>query len=224
MVLHKMLTFGTSGGRCIFDRNQGKLLGQVPVGPDGRPILDPEQARAYVMQAAQQGQQAAFVPLREGRILWEPLSPFQILPPPGVETEEDFPWLVVERPMAVSTAKLRWPDAADKIKDQDLRVIDSRDTGGSDDTAPSGSGRLKEHVMISSGYELPSPTTRRAHRNLDRVGAARPDRAAALPAARPSPPRRHLFHYHRVDGRFWGKGVVEDLIGPSGRRTAPGRR
>jgi len=220
LILHKMLTFGTSGGRCIFDRNQGQLLGQVPVGPDGKPILDPEQARAYVLQAAQQGQQAAFVPLREGRILWEPLSPFQILPPPGVESEEDFPWLIVERPMAVSTAKLRWPDAADKIRNQDLRVLDSRDLGGSDDTAPAAGGRLKEHVMISTGYELPSPEYPDGQ-VANWTESALLDHKEQLPYRLRGKPHHGVvvFHYHRVDGRFWGKGVVEDLIGPQRQKN-----
>jgi hypothetical protein len=83
----KIIDLGTAAVRCRFDAQAGPVKqDQVPF-MDGKPLLDPEQARAHVAEMASAGATADIRSIHEGRIRWEVLSPFNILVPPGVEHE-----------------------------------------------------------------------------------------------------------------------------------------
>lgn len=219
LALHKMLAFGTAALRCYFDPTQGKVLGQVPLDEEGNPIVDPQEARTYM---AENYGEAKIHTIREGRIIWEPLSPMQILPPPGVEDPTQFPWVAVDRPMPVEWARMRWPDSADRIEGQELRVADARELSSDGDSsqAPSGAGRLRDHCLITTVYEMPtvdSPEGRVIHFTENELLEVQ----QKLPYMLKGRPHHGLvfFRYHLVPGRFWGKGVVAPLVGPQRQKN-----
>lgn len=215
-VLHKMLTFGTSALRCWFDPDKGAEIGDIPIGPDGQPMLDPMEAHAYMSEAYPQVQMEL---LREGKITWEALGPDNILPPPGVEDPELFQWLIVERPLPIELVELRYPHVGDRLRGHELEtadIIGQRELPSTAGDMPAGgSQRIRGHVMVSTGYESPT----REHRNGRVVVFSDQElleERNELPYRLRGEPHHGVFffHYHRVDNRFWGKGVVEDLIGP----------
>jgi len=220
MVIHKMLTYGTSAGRCMFDPSKGDVIAEVPVGPDGKPMTDPEQAHAYVAEAQMNGEQVEWTVLRNGQIVWEALAPHNIFPPPGVEDPDYFPWLVVGRPIPVNFIKNRWPEEAKGLAEEDLRVAEAKDMPGSEGNSPAGSGRLKEHAMLYTGYEMPCPDYPEGM-CFTWTGQKALEVREELPYKLKG--RRHhgiiFFRYHMIDGRFWGKGCIEDLIGPQRQKN-----
>lgn len=221
--IHRMLVYGTTAMRCLYDPSQGEVVQQVPVGPDGRPIVDQTQAIQFVAQQAQMGQQAQFATVREGRIVWEPLSPHQILPPPGISDPDWFPWLIVERAMPVEWAKLRFPEAAADIRSQEVAAtdgLDNRDMPSSADEQPTGDARLSEHCIISTGYELPTAD----HPDglvVNWSGRTPLEVQDQLPYKLKGRPHHGVtfFRYHIVPDRFWGIGLVEPLIGPQRQKN-----
>lgn len=215
--IHKVLTYGTAAIRCYFDPTQGPILGEVPV-VDGQPIYDPSMAREVMAQAQSAGAYVDLETIHEGRICWEPLSPYQLLPPPGVEYPEHFPWIIIERAMPVEAVKYRYANAPDDLKGQPLETVDTmpRDVAaiGSSD-APATGSKMEDHVLVSTGYELPSgeyPEGRVYTWTRDTPLESQ-DR---LPYRLNGNPHHGIgfLHYHNIDGRFWSQGVVEPLVGP----------
>lgn len=215
-LIHKLLCYGTVAQRCLWDPSKGMPLGQLPVGPDGEPIYDLDKARQFVAQAAMMGQQAEFRDMNEGRIIWEALGPTQFIVPPGIENPADFPWVMVERTMWLQHAKERYPDKAGELREMDLKVMSSaRDYELTDVGAPADSGKLREHTVVTTYYELPCKEYPRG-RTVEFSDATLLKKKESLPyVLRGLPHHGILFYrYHLVDGRFYGMGVVEPLIGP----------
>lgn len=225
-MLRKQLTYGTGALRCYYDPSQGDELGEFPVGPDGKPITDIEEAVAFVAQAQETGQQFALKKVREGRVCWEDLSPFNTLIPPGVEQDDHFPWLIIDRAMSVGAAQLRFPEVAAQIRSHDIESVDSIDGRDMAEEATSGTAGgvkgLKEHLIVSTGYEMPTPQYPNGrvviwndhHKLLLEIREHLPYKLRGQP--------HHgvlFFHYHQVPGRFWGVGVVEPLIGPQRQKN-----
>lgn len=227
-MLTKMLTYGTAYLHCTRDPTKGNPLGEFPVGPDGIPIVDAMRAREYVMMAAQSGEQVKFMTLREGRLQWKPLSPFEVLPPPGVEYSDDFPWVITEVAKPVGWAKQRFPDRADDISEEE-NLVTSASYGVRTEIAPSevdsspyALSRLREHFMVSSCYENPTqeyPNGRVIHWNENRQVLLGTDEA--LPYRLGDDPHHGIidFHYHRLAGRFLSQGLIEPLVGPQRQRN-----
>ena len=223
-LLTKLLTYGTAAMRCYFDSTRGEEIGMFPVGPDGQPILDPRVAREYVAMLQTQGQQAQFVTLREGKVMWEALSPRNILPPPGVTDEAEFPWLIIERAMPLEWAKMKFPRATGELREQELRTHESLgvtvEQGGGN--APATAGKLKGHLLVTTGYEMPCakyPNGRVVTWHDESKILL--DVADNLPYKLRSEPHHGItfFHFHRLPQRFWSRGVVEDLIGPQRQKN-----
>lgn len=219
LMMHKMLTWGTSAIRCLWDPTQGQKIGDFPVGPDGNPITDMQQAYDYVAQAQQMGQKVQFTPIKEGRILWETLGPFQFLVPPGVEESEYFPYLFIERPVALGEAKRHWPKAAN-LSEQTLRNVSVQELGSDVDASPGGGGLLKGHVLVSTYYEMPTNEYEEGRVVIYSENTIL-DELPTLPYKLKGRPHHGVifYRYHIVDGRFWGKGIVEDLVGPNRQRN-----
>lgn len=219
LILHKMLCYGTSAGRCLYDPTGGDEVGQFPVGPDGRPILDPTEARGYVADAQQNGSQVGFQGINQGMICWEVLSPFNIWTPPGVEESEKFPWLIIGSPMSVQAAKLRF-NIKGELPDQNLRVTDALEMDSNNEGSPAGGGNLKEHIMAYTGYEMPSQQHKMG-RSFTWTENKKLESADKLPYKLKGRPHHGVvfFRYHMIPGRFWGKGIVEDLVGPQRQRN-----
>lgn len=222
----KMLTYGTSAVRCYFDTSKGPEIGEFPIGPDGQPILDPQEARAYVYQAQLQGQSVRFLPLKEGKIVWESLGPRSLVTPPGVDNEEDFPWLIIERAMPVEWAKMKYPRATGELRGEDLITLASSSVSASVLDAPAASpatsGKLLDHLIVSTGYEMPSakyPSGRTVTWNAKSNVIL--DIQDSLPYKLHNEPHHGVvfLHYHRLPHRFFSIGVVEPLIGPQRQKN-----
>jgi|SRR5215831_2289310 len=220
LAIHKMLTWGTSALRCVWDPTQGEKIGDFPLGPDDEPIIDPQQARAYVVAAQQQGMQVQFKTIYQGRITWEPLGPFQFLVPPGVEEPDNFQCLFIERPMSVQAAKMRWPETGANLQEQNLRISDARELSSDVAGSPAGGGNLKGHVLVTTYYEMPSLEYEQGRTIIYSANTKLEDNQQLPYTLRGKPHHGVIFYrYHLVDGRFWGKGIVEDLIGPQRQRN-----
>jgi len=218
-MMHKMLTWGTAALRCCWDPSQGQKILDVPIGPDGQPMLDMVQARAYVAQAQAAGQQVPIQPFYEGKITWEALGPFQFLPPAGVEEPDFFPFLFIERPMSLGEVKRRWPKAA-QLRAQTLRITDAQEMSSEVDASPAGGGTLKGHVLVTTYYEMPTVEHSQGRVVIYSENTILEEQQQ-LPYMLKGKPHHGVvfFRYHSVDGRFWGKGIVEDLIGPNRQRN-----
>lgn len=219
-----MLTYGTSAIRCYFDTTKGEVIGQFPVGPDGQPIMDLQQARSYVLSAQEQGQTVQFLPVREGKVTWEALDVRQILAPPGVKTEDKFPWLMIEQALPLSWVKMKYPRASGELREDGLISYESLGLGYDPEpnSSPSDSGKLKEHVLVTTAYEMPTMEHERG-----RTIVFAPKQNVLLDVIDSLPYKLHgephhgvtFFHYHRLPNRWWSKGIVEDLVGPQRQKN-----
>jgi len=220
LILHKELCYGTSAGRCMFDSSQGDSAGQFPLGPDGRPMMDPTEARSYVADAQAQGNQVGFQQVNYGKICWEVLSPFNIWPPPGIEDPDLHPWLIIGAPMPCSKARMVFHLSKDP-PEQNLRVTDAMEMStASVEGSPAGGGDLKGHIMVYTGYEMPTVDNPKG-RVFTWTETKKLASSGQLPYLLRGRPHHGIvfFRYHLVPGRFWGKGIVEDLVGPQRQRN-----
>jgi hypothetical protein len=227
-MLNKMGTYGTAALRCFWDPTRGHDLGDMPIGPDGQPITGMAEAQQYVAQAQMMGQQVPFKSVREGRIVWEPLSPFNMIVAPGIDHERYFPWLIIERPYHLEQIRNLWGNVPG-LKEQSLSGIDSgsgaRDLPQQTNNAAPGSSspsKLKEHAVVTTGFEQPSAQYPDG-RTVTWIGGTNVvlDQRDELPYLLNGEPHHGVvfFKYHRVDGRFWAVGVVEPLLGPQRQRN-----
>jgi hypothetical protein len=219
-IKRKLIIDGTAAIQCYFDPTVGQELGEVPVGPDGQPLLEPEAAYEHVSLMAQLGQQAQFKRMKEGRIVWRPRSAFQLLVPPGIEDEDYFPWEAVIEAVQIDKLIERFGDRARGLKEEPLAVLEQiglKDSiehgfGADPEGDPGVPGKLDGHVALVTYYERPN----REHPK-GRVVTYAGERlmeppTPELPYKRPNGDYSSglvYFHYWRVEGRFWGRGLIE---------------
>lgn len=216
-----MTTYGISGVQAHWDPTSGPYMAkQVPV-VDGKPMLDPEQARKYVSD--NYGAKIDFRDVR-GRCSWDVLGPFNILPPPGVTHERNFPWLIIERPVDLSRIRAMFGAKAQSVQEMDLSSIDTvglRDMIGSDgDTQGAAPSRLRNHALLSTCYEWPTPEHPQG-RTVIWSQQTMLEQRDGLPYVIDGEPHVGIrfFKYNRVPGRFWPIGMVEPGIGPQKQRN-----
>jgi hypothetical protein len=216
-IILKIVALGTAAGRVLYNKYEGQVIGDFPI-VDGR-SSPASAARQVVAEAHANGSHARDETIREGQLALEPLSPFHMVVPPGIEEMRDFPWLIIDRPVPVDTVSAVFDV---KVPEMDLAAVDQLGLREFDDrcVGVSAPARLKGHVLLSTGYEMPTkdyPTGRTVVWAGER-GAARV-RQAAVRGQRPPARRRRPFRYHKIPGRFWGLGVVEPLIGVQRQRN-----
>ena len=215
----KMATYGTSALRAYFDNSVGPVLGDVPIGPDGNAIYQMEEARAFVASEAEAGRTAKMKTVRQGRIVWEPLGPFNLLPPPGVEFTENFPWLIVERPHPIEWIKHTY---GVDVPEQPLTSVDTNtDVGSTDPTQPAPArSKLAGHAIVSVGYEMPN-TKYPDGCQFVWSGQTKLAEIHSLPYTLNGSPHHGIvfLHYHAIPERFWAMGMVEPGIGPQRQRN-----
>lgn len=214
-VLLGICTYGTVGGQVYLDPRQGKPVGPMPLDPTGRPVLDNPQA--FVAEMMRQGQTAPIRDVREGRICWQDLNPFNILPPPGVRRERDFPWLILCRPASID-AELR-PLYGDKAKGLAENPLDGADFGGIS-AGQDNDRKIKGHALVYTGFEYPTPESPQGQQIVwagDRVLEAPRD----LDIQVNGEPKFGVFFYHfrRLKQRFWSQGIVEPQLGGQRQRN-----
>lgn len=240
-VKRKLLVDGTAAIQAYFDPNAGKSLGEVPVGdgepftvlgdpqnpapPEevptqpGAPITDGAHARAYMAERMGQGVRPKMREIKEGRVCWHPRSVFQLIVPPGIEDEDNFPWEATVEAVRLDKLQERWPDTGQGVNEEPLAVLeqiglkDSVDSGyGADPEADSGTpGKLEGHVALVTYFERPSTKYPRG-RVVYYAGNKLLEVVNTLPYQRPNGDWHSglvYFHYWRIEGRFWGRGLIE---------------
>ncbi len=216
-----LVWLGTCGIRVRFDPTKGRLLGDVP-HKDGEPILEPDKAREFMAEATYYGEDTGLRAIREGRIVWDVLSPWNMLPPPGVEEPEDFPWEMVVRPVPVDTLRQQYPDAnvqAESVQAMDVLGKESKDGYGDDTQSATGStgGELEDHALVYTGYERPTsewPDGATVVFTEDEMLEVKPELPFPESSCRPARSGVSYFHYWRVANRFWGRALAAPGFGP----------
>ena len=233
----RMVIDGTAAIQCMFDPTVGRDLGEVPIGDGypipmmvdeqtsqdvpttaGQPITDGRLARAYVAHRAAAGGQVQFKPLNEGRIVWKPRSVFNLVVPPGLEDEDDFPWVAIVSAVTIESLIARYGDVARSLKEEPLEAaqaigVKEGEAGFGDDEEGFGSGqKLKGHVRLVQWFGMPDskhPKGRVVTYVRDTLLEAPREE---LPYRKPNgdySPGIAYFHYWRVEGRFWGRALIE---------------
>lgn len=216
----KLLAYGTCAVRCRFDPTIGPVVAENVPFKNGQPILDPTQAVRAVAEATLEGKTLQFKDIR-GRIVWEPLSPFNLIVPPGLDSEDDFPWEIVVRPRTIDSLRREYGAKADGLAEESISAIDlsgvrEQPVADSDLAFASAGGRLEGHTLVYTCYQRPTDELPQGQvvviAGRNRVLDKRP-----LPYQAPDGSWRSgisYFHYWRVPARFWSKSLIEPGIGP----------
>lgn len=212
-----MIDLGTSAIRSWWDPTAGKVEQRVPLGADGKADLsDDTHASLKAGGTMPDGSLPRFKAVHEGATKWEAGSALNLLVPPGIKRERDFPW---EGWMAaVSLTKLKELYPGKTIKADalaDVEQLSSREVGSLDAPSEGGGdrGKLADHALVFWYYERPT-----AQHSKGRVHVFAGENMVHL-ETRPELPRKacdgsyrsgiHYFHYLRLTNRFWSRGMVE---------------
>lgn len=221
-IVRKTATFGTAAIRVVPEKDYGRPMGKRLLRPDtGEPVDDPEEANALLEQMLAEGRQGEFQTIYDGRLRWEALSPQNIIVPPGIECEDDFPWIIVERPVLIKTLEALYPGAKGKLKEEAIRPTGALAMTASD-TPDSGAntGRLRGHGNLKTGYELPCPEYPKGRVVVWCQGVKLAEKdELPFTVNRRGHPGIVFFHYHKVEGRFWALGMIEPGVGPQRQRN-----
>lgn len=211
-----LIDTGTSATRCRWDPTAGAVRIRVPVGPDGAPQLDP----ALVSTLAETGQMPdgslpKFKTVHEGRIRWEAGSGFNLIVPPGVKRERDFPWECWVSATAVGKLVEQYPKAKGIKPDELADVNQLTNTAGTNEAQP---GKLSDHILVFTYYQRSTAKYGKG-RTIVLAGQRMQvlDVQEQLPYEAPDGTWRsgiHYFHYIRLSDRFWSKGMVESALDP----------
>ena len=210
--------YGTAALRCRFDKTRGPVIQANAPHLDGKPILEQEKAvQAVVAASTGEGPAVTFADVR-GQIVWDALKPFNLLTPPGVEFDDEFPWEIVVRPRSKDQLVQEHGEGVADLKEESLAAVDmlgTRELGGEtvgpDPQSGSTPGRLDGHLLEYKCYERPSTKHAKGQTVTiagDRVLAVVED----LPYRGPDgEPRTGIvyFKFWPTPGRFWGRGLIE---------------
>jgi hypothetical protein len=221
-ILRGIIELGTMGTRTRYDRAGGKLLANEVPHQNGKPLLDPAEAQAYVQQQFVQGAPADLRPLREGKIVCEKLSAWNILPPPGIDNPQDFPWELIVRPVHLSELKMVYgPKAvgvtADKVEDLGMLAFTAGRSQNGSGGSPAVASQLTEHALVYTGYLKPNDEYSNGQTVVFTNDGHLLDEAKGLPLQmEPWGPRSGITYYRWqiLEGRFWGRAFMEPGIGP----------
>lgn len=220
------LDMGTSAIRCRFDPTLGKPLEEDIPHYQGKPVFDPEQAMQLMGQYGEGGPVPGVTmkSINAGKIMWDPLSCFNLLVPPGIPDERRFPWEGVMFPALLDDVKEQYGALAKDLKedgdignalglDVNSEAADARGWGGGPGDA--GTTRLRDHVWLYTYYERPSRKYQKG-RTVVLAGNKMKlmEHLKELPYVSPNGDYRSgiaYFHWHRVTGRFWSRGLVETM-------------
>lgn len=214
-ILLYIVTYGTGAIRCRYDRSRGELLSSQMPYRNGEPILDSDERAKYMDSSFSNGAPVQMGQLREGQVTWEALTPWNLLPQPGIEHPRDFSWEIVVRPVPVEELRAQYPSATIRPE-----AIESMDVLGSQKQSDSGggTGTLEDHALVYTGYEHPGPrnpegqTVRFTSASL--LGEPVPSLPYPAKGGRPASTGVTYFFYWPVPTRFWGRGFMEPGMGP----------
>ena len=216
------LDLGTSAIRCRFDSTVGPLIEENVPHINGVPIRSTKQA--FEAMGNGPSPEVEMRPIYQGRICWEPLSAFNIIVPPGVPNEHDFPWECVVRPAPLATVKAEYGEVAEDLKEDtdigSLLGLNTQSEIGDVGAGPASGkvGLLKGHVWLFTYYERPSPKYREGRTIVFGSNRMKPLRITdKLPYVDPNGAYCSgiaYFHWWRVTGRFWSRSLVESMKDP----------
>jgi hypothetical protein len=217
-----VIDFGVSAIRCRFDPTKGAVKQEAVPHYQGKPVLDIAKANELLQNGPRGDVQMKTI--REGKIVWEPLTPFNLLVPPGIVHERDMPWIVVVRPQPLDQVQDEFGDAAkDLVEDGDIGSVlgiganEMRSAAGNE-TSGGTSSRLRGHVWVFTCYEMPCGKYPKGRRIV--LGSNQMELLAAdeqLPYMAPDGSYRPgiaFFHWWRLNDRFWSRAFVEGLKDP----------
>jgi hypothetical protein len=216
---------GTSAIQVYFDPTAGPTRpGENPYH-QGKPVFG-DQARQLLENGPRPD--VTMRQTNEGRICWRPLSPFNLIVPPGVTHEKYFPWQCTVIPTPVAEIKERYGPVAAEIKeDADIGSIlgmEAQTTSSS----PSGwmigdsrRTRLRDHAWLFTYYEQPTEQYKTGRtlvfvNNQMKLLEVRDGTGGqpGLPYQGPDGSYRagiSYLHWWRVTGRFWSRSLVSSL-------------
>lgn len=216
------LKFGVSAIRTRRDPNKGPVVGRTTTDQTGRKVTD-QAMLAHLEQhgTLPDGSLPHFKDVRAGATVWEPFTALQLLTPPGVTHEDDFPWEIIVRPVPIDKVLEEYPDtAAGLLEDTDIATATGLTTGQNTRQPGSGAqqGRLREHVWLYTCYERPC----RAYPEGRTVVIASNqyrllDIQETLPCRTPTQTPHSgvvYFHWWRLDDRFNSRSFIEPLKDP----------
>jgi hypothetical protein len=219
------LTMGHAALRRRFDASKGPVTDHQPVDQHGQPVNDPMALDMLEQHGVlPDGSLPRFQPVNEGRAVLEPYSPFQILTPPGVVHEDDFPWEVLVRPVLLEDVQEEYGAAADGlVEDTDIASAAGLSTGqnvtGQTATVgATGSSRLRGHVWLYTCFRRPcknypnGETCVLAGNSFTLL-----DHQPQLPYtdANGTPSAGIVYlHWWRLDDRFQSRSFIEPLKDP----------
>jgi hypothetical protein len=221
----KIVDLGTAAIRCRWDPTAGPVRTRVPLGPEGKPVLDEETLAALKANGQMpDGSLPKYRAMHEGRTVWELGTPFNLLVPPGIEFARDFPWEVWVRPVLIEKLIEEYGDLAEGLQEDPLAathllgVKELADMqGAGDPESESGQpGQLDGHVLVYTCFERPT----QAKPQGEKVVLAGSEELRPLASPGPfeyvGPDRTPhtgitYFHYVPVTGRFWGRGLIEGI-------------
>lgn len=240
----RILVDGTAAVQAVFDPTVGRELGQVPIGDGrsvtvlganegeppqmmptkaGQPILEGPLARAYIAEHQAEGTQPEYRNMKEGRIRYRAYSVFNIIVPPGIEDEDDFPWEAIVDAVPIDTLITEYGDKAQGLQAEPLAALEMlgvkesfEDSMGSDPEDADTPGKLDGHVARVRFYERPCREYPKG-RFVCYAGERLLHQRDELPVRRANGDYSSgiaYFHYRPVEGRFWGRSLVEQGKSP----------
>lgn len=220
----KTVDLGVAAIRVRYDKYAGPQVksskGEPVSAPidinTGKPIVDAEKARGYVADAATRGETAKFTPVNEGKICLEAGSAFNLLVPPGIAHEKNFPWEIWVRPAPLDDVLDEYPSAKGMTADSDIGSI--LGTSMPQIAAAGKPGNLRDHVWLYTCYQRPTRKHPKGRVAVLAGGAKR------LLQTRDELPYQTIdgcwhpgivyLHWWRLTDKFWSRGLVETLKDP----------
>lgn len=206
-----VLDLGVAAIRCRFDPDAGEVVGHQPYGADGQPA---DEASMEATGQTQDGSLPTYKPVKSGRTCWEPYSAFQILTPPGVVHEKDFPWEALMRPVPVDEINATYGVTVQEDTDIASGI-------GLPSALSSQSGqqanRLRDHAWLYTYFDRPCAqypqgrTVIMAGPNMDIV-----HEDESLPYTLNGQPHSGVvyFHWWRLTDQFHSRSLIEPLRDP----------
>jgi hypothetical protein len=208
---YQIIDVGTVGLRCVFDPNQGELIGRVPHF-QGKPVWNKEEA----FKIAGEGGTLSIKDARRGKIRWLIASPFQLVVPPGIAESEDFPWECWMDVIPVEEAKALY--GGDFLEDD----IAPLSTVQPDDHNPDGQSRkvaLKGYCKVYHYFQKPTKdfpagrVVRLKNESMDYLEDK--NELPYVSAAGEFRSGIHYMHYIPLTHRFWSRSMMELGIAPA---------
>lgn len=214
-LLLDLVIYGTAAIRCRYDRSAGPLISEQMPYREGEPILDPaERTRVMGESYSENGvvSPVQMGALREGKIVWESLSPWNLLPQPGIARERDLSWEIVVRPVPIDDLRERFPEQAGALRPESIESMDVLGTPKQDDRGGQTGEELEEHVLVYTGYERPGPR----NPNGECVVFTRKTMLGQPVKQLPYDDKNGIvyFRWWPVNKRFWGRGFIEPGMEP----------